>query len=800
MKTLASGNDGFEEPSKNGWLHFSTLLTALSLLVVGAVIFRDFLFGNAVLLYKDIGSDSLIDYYPWFVHFSDYIRNEGFPSWSFSVGMGQDILYLAGYLLLDPVTWLPKGLIAPALVYQHLAKILIAGLLFLRFLRLRGLELPASLLGSLLLCFSAYMTMGSCWYILADEVVCFTALLLAAEEAINRGRWYLLTVAVGLVGFLGSFQLYLCALLLLFYVPARCFEQFGWQPRRLFRICLVLAGAAVLGLGVGAAMTLPNLIAILNSPRGSGTASEVATLSSLPMFGMESQLHNLTAALRPFANDLLGTGDAFRGWVNYFEAPLTYCGLACLVLLPQAFIGATRRQRIIYAFLLFALILPTLFPWFRYFFWLFQGNYYRTYSLFWIFAVITLSVTAFSRYLQVRAFNIWLLAATSVVLVAILYLPVGELQARINPALKVQAAIILILCATILAVGQLLKRNKIAGWLIVALASVELIQFNRTTVNRPTVTKQELKERVGYNDETVDAVRDIKAGDHGFFRISKPRPSGSTVWTSLNDAMVFGYHGTSAYNSFNNVNYTNFLIVVGAMPSGAEHNTRWAIGLLNDPVLSTFACEKYALVDDPVLYQTILQYEFVERYGINYLFRNQLFLPLGLTFNRALTDEVFRQLPAKDRSEALLRLVVVSNADVAARHGLSLLSSDEVRQELAETSFSDAVSLRRNSALNLTFFRQNRIAGAVRLDQDSILVVQTPFDRGWRAYQDGQAVPTLKADIGLLGVALDKGEHKVELRYSTPFLRTAFALSLVSLLILGLGVWRWPRLPLPQGD
>lgn len=780
-------------PRKIGWSRFSTLLTALGLLIVAALIFRDFLFGNAVLLYQDIGSDSLIDYYPWFVHFSDYLRHEGFPSWSFAVGMGQDIFYLAGYLLLDPVTWLPKGLIAPALVYQHLAKIVVAGLLFFRFLRLRGLELPASLLGSLLLCFSAYMTMGSCWYILADEVVCFTALLLAAEEAIGRGRWYFLTLAVGLVGFLGSFQLYLCALLLTFYVPARLFEQYGWQPRRLFRTCLILAGAALLGLGGGAFITVPNFIAILNSPRGSGTASEVAMLSSFSVFGFESQLYYMTAALRAFANDLMGAGDGFRGWVNYFEAPLTYCGLVCLALVPQAFVGATRRQKIIYAILLAALIIPTLFPWFRHLFWLFQGNYFRTYSLFWVFAFVTLSLTAFSRWLQGRALNLWLLAATIIVLAAVLHLPIQELQARIDPTLKFQARILLVLYGTILAAGQLLKQSHIAGWIIVALTSVELIQFNRSTVNRPTVTKQELKERVGYNDETVDAVRDIKASDAGFFRISKPRPSGSTVWTSLNDAMVFGYYGTSAYNSFNNVNYTNFLVAVGAMPSGAEHNTRWAIGLLNDPVLSTFAGEKYALVDDPVLYQTILQYEFVKRYGINYLFRNQLFLPLGLTFNRAITEEVFRQLPANEKSEALLRLVVVPSQNEAERHGLSLLNADEVKQETA-ASFSDAVAARRNSALNLTSFRQNRIAGTVRLEQKSILVLQTPFDRGWRAFQDGQAAPTLKADIGLLGVALDAGEHKVELRYRTPFLRTAFAVSLVSLLILALGIWRWPRL------
>ena len=222
--------------------------------------------------------------------------------------------------------------------------------------------------------------------------------------------------------------------------------------------------------------------------------------------------------------------------------------------------------------------------------------------------------------------------------------------------------------------------------------------------------------------------------------------------------------------------------------------------LLNDPILSTFACEKYALVDDPVLYQTTLRYEFVRRYGINYLFRNQLFLPLGLTFNRAMTEEVFRQLPAKEKSEALLRLVVVPNQIEAEKHGIPLLSADEARQESTAGSFSDVVSGRRDSALNLTSFRQNRIAGSVRLDQKSILVLQTPFDRGWTALQDGQAAATLKADVGLLGVALDAGEHQVELRYRTPFLRTALAVSVVSLLLLGLGVWRWPRLRLPAGD
>ncbi len=47
---------------------------------------------------------------------------------------------------------------------------------------------------------------------------------------------------------------------------------------------------------------------------------------------------------------------------------------------------------------------------------------------------------------------------------------------------------------------------------------------------------------------------------------------------TVNDAMVFGYYGTSSYRSFNNVNFTNFLTAVNAIPpnvSGRCHLERW---------------------------------------------------------------------------------------------------------------------------------------------------------------------------------------------------------------------------------
>jgi hypothetical protein len=777
-------------------LRAQLVVAGLCLLVLSASIFRDFLFGDALLLFKDAGSDSINDYYPSFVHLSDYVRSQGFPSWSFYTGMGQDLSYLAGYLILEPVTWLPRTLIAQALVFQHLAKILLAGLLFFCFFQLRGLRPAASLLGSLLLSFSAYMCMGACWYPLADEVVCFSGLLLATEVALKRGRWFVLAPVVALLGAIDAFHLYLGALFLLLYVPARLFGQCGWQPRTILRISLPLAGGAALGAGLSAILTLPNLYAIVNSPRGSGASSFAARLSSFPVFGFESRLHYVTAALRPFANDILGTAESFRGWQNYLEAPLTYCGLLCLIVIPQAFIGASRRHRLVYGLFLAGLLLTTIFPWFRYLFWFFQGDYYRALSLFSILGLITLAAIAFSHHVEGRPLNLWLLAATTLVVIGALYLPVKEMQDRIDPVLKQQAIIFLVCYAGLLGAGQFLRRTKITGWIIVLLAAFELTLFDRITVsNRSTVSKQELQSRVGYNDETVDAIGDIKAGDSSsFYRVTKIRPSSLGVLPSLNDAMIFGYYGTPYYSSFNNLNYIDFLAATEAVVPTTEIETRYSVGLLNNPMLALFAGEKYALVENPIYLQRTEQYEFVRRYGRDYLFRNARFLPLGLAFDRYISKDMFFKLVAREKPEALLRSVVLSNQSEGEKFGLSPIALYDLDEEIRNSSLTEVVATRRKTALDLTRFEQTRIEGKVVLERKSVLVIQTPFDRGWDALQDGQPAPVLKVDVGLLGVALEAGEHKVELSYRNPYLATGTAVSLGSLLILAVGVWRWPRL------
>jgi hypothetical protein len=771
------------------------LVATLLLVCVGLAVFSRFIFGHAILLYTDIGRDSLSSYYTDFVHLSNYIRSDGFPSWSFHIGMGQDLAYATGFLFLEPITWLPATWIAHALVYQHLFKILIAGLLFFRFLQLRRAPLPVALLGSQLIAFSGYMTMGSCWYLPAEELLVFAAILVGTETVLQRGRWLLLVSAVALVGGINPFYLYLCGLFLVGYVPFRLVADNGWQPAPILTRSLLLVPLVLLGAALGAIITLPFLNVVLNSPRGSGATSAASALASVPVFGFESTAHYITALLRCYSNDLAGTGDGFRGWQNYLEAPLTYCGLISLLLFPQSLLAGSRRHRIIALLFLAWLIIPTVFPWFRHLFWLFKGDYYRTYSLFSIFGIVTLSLIAVRNYLTRGPFNLLLLGLWSIVLVGVLYLPLDALQSMIEPRVRLAVTVYLFLYTVILVTGTFVKKQAWATYMLLVVTALELVHFNWITVSqRQFVKKSELIHGMAARPETFEAVADLKGSDPTFFRTTVLRSGGLGTETDPNDAMLLGYYGTSSYGSFNDSNYIRFLVAVESIPSRRETDTRWAVGLAGNFVLSMFAGEKYALVDDPSPFQNASQYEFVRRYGSQHLLHNTSSLPFGLVFTRYLRDDEFLRLPRDGKEQVLLAAAVLDSPSAAVVGGLSPINASELERELAASSFPGMVEQRRSTGLQITSFSQNKIAGDLHLEQNGILVLQTPFSPGWHASQDGQPVSTVRADVGLLGVPVKAGQHKVELRYRNVWLLAGAGVTGVSVLILAVGWWRRPRL------
>ena len=108
---------------------------------------------------------------------------------------------------------------------------------------------------------------------------------------------------------------------------------------------------------------------------------------------------------------------------------------------------------------------------------------------------------------------------------------------------------------------------------------------------------------------------------------------------------MFGYYGTTSYNSFNNINYIRFLMAVDALPAIAtELDTRWSRGLIGMRDLLSFACEKYVLTPDPFPYESIRRSNSSSSPG-NTCFEIRNRLPFGLFFTNICRQVTFMRLP-----------------------------------------------------------------------------------------------------------------------------------------------------------
>ncbi len=78
----------------------------------------------------------------------------------------------------------------------------------------------------------------------------------------------------------------------------------------------------------------------------------------------------------------------------------------------------------------------------------------------------------------------------------------------------------------------------------------------------------------------------------------------------------------------------------------------------------------------------------------------------------------------------------------------------------------------------------NEITGTISPAQDSYLVINIPYDKGWTIYVDGEKRTPEKANIMFLGTPVTEGTHNIVLRYHTPGLLMGLVLAIGGIAIL----------------
>lgn len=766
-------------------------LGLVSLLIL--IIFFDFIIGNKYYLFKDIGSDSINLSWPQVTLLANYIKAEGFPMWSFAQGMGQNIMPSFA----DPFSWVAifSGTqhIAYSFIWMELFKMVLTAIFFYCFLDQLKLSTVSKILGTLLYTFSGFMIIGSGWGIFSAEACLFALLLLSFEKLYCNNSWYLFPLAVALIVMLQPFDLYLYGLFLIFYFLLRHFTSDDGSWFKLLTVSLKMAGFVILGMLISSFFLVSTLQLLLDSPRVGGSSSYANKLLAHSVFGIEGSSHNITAIMRFFSNDILGNGSNFKGWYNYLEAPMVYIGLLPLILFPQIFIFLEKRKKIIYGVFLAIFLVPIVFPFFRYAFWLFTGDYYRGFSLFVGLTFLLFSLLVVNELDKIKKVNLPLLAATLIALIIVLYYPYDNVDQILQKDVRSLTLLFLFVYSGIIVFLNFSKNRNAAKVLLILFVLVEIGYMNTKTIkDRVVLTRQETLQKAGYNDYSIEASAFVKSIDKGFFRVNKEYASGPAVHSSYNDAKVQNYFGTQSYTSFNQKYYIRFLEETGVIEKGVEFQSRWAPGLMSRPFLHFFGSIKYNFTKKAHSQFLQFGYDSIAQEGDVKILKNKYFLPLGFTYHKCIPLNQFQKLTSLQKQFVLLKAFVAEDPVLPQFRNFSTFSIQDTSKNYTWEELSADVTERKEDTLQIAGFTNNRITGTIDLKATKLLFFSIPYDKGWHCKIDGTPTELILCNIGFMGLCLESGKHTIDLFYKPPYFTQSLIASMVGFLVYFiLAAWKY---------
>ena len=752
-------------------------------------IFKDFIFLKKIYLFKDFGSDSINISYPMYYKLAGYVETEGMPKWLFNQGMGQSI-FPSG--LADPFSLLiilmGENFVYYSIFYVELFKIFCAGLIFYLFLKKIALSDYTAITGAILYSFSGFVILGGQWNVFSTQAVYFALLLYSFEKLYQDNNWILFPVSIFLIASYQPPDLYFMGVLLLIYILLRLLETDEKETKKILGLLTKLLLLGITGVAMSSFFFINNLQIMLESPRVGGDASYFSSLISQPVFGFEGVIygktHYLTALMRFFSCDILGSGSKFKGWYNYVEAPLFYCGLISLVSFPHFLNLSDTRKKIIYFTLIFIFIVPVIFPFFRYAYWLFTGDYYRIFSFFIALIILLMALKSIDYIDSHSDIDVKITISTLLILLLFLYYPYNNAQI-IDKHIRNTVTIFIIIYSVLIYLLRFKEIKNIVKIILLAVIVTELILLYNPTVNkRPVILGRELSQKIGYNDYTNDALAFIKSKDKSFYRINKDYYSGRAVHEGLNDANAQDFYGTSSYHCFNQLNYINFLEELEIIEKKDEYGTRWSRGLTKYPLLHSFASVKYALTKEQNPHLLNFGYDLIEgNFGDVKILKNKYALPLGFTYEKYVSLKDFKTLSQYQKITALYKAAVIDDGVYRKFGNLVKFNLNKIHDNYSNKEYSEDIKLLNQNTLDISEFGQNKIKGEIKVDKDKILFFSIPFDKGWNIKVDGKSISPMMINIGFIGVPVEKGLHNIELSFTPLYFYTGAIISLIAIIL-----------------
>ena len=607
---------------------------------------------------------------------ANHLADGNFSFWDFTNGFGTSMLQLN---LFDPSLILlyaagavfGPGIIAYLLIYIHIAKMLLAGLMCYQFLTCFGFSGKARVLASYLYAFSGFLVVWGQHAQFSIITVYLPLFLYLLEKSIRKKRFApslaVISACVVITNYYTGYMILLAAGI---YLIIRLFFLESSPLRGRIRLFFRSVGTMILGVGVSLVTLIPSLLTVSGvSSRLDSSASVFERLAA----GMApySSAYYQTLAGRFFSSNIDGIGNdslPYTGYANYYEAPSVFFSTLFIILAIQFLFCLIRcretfRKKLTGWVLIlltgFLLLVQTGSLVFNGFVSPFSRH---TFVLMPLFALMTAYM---ADQIFVRKFFSYTGAILAGIAVLAIYVPHWDTAVTESSKLNM-----LILCVTgiLMLVLLFLGSRKFSGrrlpaflrpagifCLLALCTAVNVMSDSHLTVRGRSSVAKNSREYFGYlYSEDMDALLDyVEETDPSFVRLEKTSADASLCL----EACAQDYRGISTYNSTLNKNLMEFaerLLPKLNLVNTAHLSYRQIAG---DDVFATLFGIRYLVTDTPDYGNET--WELVQQSGDLYLYRNRYGASLGRLYTETVTASDYEEQAEQIAPSKLLTHAVI---------------------------------------------------------------------------------------------------------------------------------------------
>lgn len=737
------------------------------LFVVGITvlyIFHDYIFGDRLFIFADIGSDTIQQYYPYYMNCVRRIQEGTFGIWNWDYGLGTSLMNNISQTL-DPfgLFVILGGVIGGIskvrrlLVVAQILKIVLSALLCRYFLKMFHVSEKAACVGGYLYAFNGYLMLWGQHYLLGTICVYQIIILIFLEKLLREVKVkYIagLGVTVAASTLYSYYNTYMALAFAAIYCVLRLINpELDWQWKDRLKRAAVVFGTIICGVFMDAVTLLPAASYLTSSSTRLDSSESAITKFFSGLFSTYTMDANIETTGRLISNNTfcINQLEHAKGWGNYYEMPNVCLTVFIFIFLGQFLVRKIREckntKQLVYG--IFVTMVGVFILYNPGFAIAFNGfAYVQARYTFVIMPVAALLVATEWESLIVRKkISIFGLALGLAASVGVL-LQTGQRASGEVIKYDGQLIVLCLIFAGLLGIGYFCRTKKIWGIVEVFLGICLIISVGRENyiTNNERVTAYASGEKIIYSDkgmgnDTIDALKYLKEKDDSFYRVEKTYSFSSTY----GDSLIAGYSAITDYNSTINRNLSSFYTNLYSSQKVTDAQRAFIVTDETEIYPMRLINLKYILSTSEIDYSWC---QYVHKIGEVYIYQNIYADSVASFYEKTISQEECEKMDEGSRRKLLGDTLIV-------RDRQDMLSKEEPGQTDIGDFKVDGSSLE----------------GTVSNEKEGFLLLTIPDQEGWEIYVDEEKETIINGDYGFTAVRLKPGVHNVQAVYHIPRLK-----------------------------